>query len=27
MLSAKDAYGRTQIETAGQCVGLPGTIQ
>jgi len=26
-LHAKDAYGRTRIETAGQCVGLSDTIQ
>jgi transposase-like protein len=26
-LGAEDAYGRTQIETAGQCVGLSDTIQ
>ena len=25
-LGAADAYGRTQIETAGHCVGLPDTI-
>jgi hypothetical protein len=26
-LGTEDAYGQTQIETAGQCVDLPDTIQ